>query len=39
MTQLALRPLEPLRFGLTNLGGVDVFGVDEVAYIPPPTRC
>jgi CRISPR-associated protein Cmr3 len=37
MIQLAFRPLEPLRFGLRNLGGVDVFGVDEVAYIPPPT--
>jgi len=37
MIQLAFRPLEPLRFGLRNLGGVDVFGVDEVAYIPSPT--
>jgi len=37
MIQLAFRPLEPLRFGLRNLGGVDVFGVDEVAYTPPPT--
>jgi CRISPR-associated protein Cmr3 len=37
MIQLAFRPLEPLRFGLRNLGSVDVFGVDEVAYTPPPT--